>query len=273
MNWDYYFMVKVLEPYRVDELLTPKKIGKNEIDNVCISDLRVRLDNCFDEIDSYILKEKLIEFIDDYWYRIATNIISQKRIVKSIKKNIKLIKKEKPNLDIDVLEDEKILNEVNLQESLLGQEEFILMYFKEQRHFLRNWVAQKSTEFRELPEKEKIRKERNDKETKKLLERVKENSIYKNKYPNVFLNAKAYLIFKDYSDKITKYHLSEYSFLYRVMYDKGLICNKIKESDYRKWLGEEFDQNFIKIKMLHSMEINHRTERFKTLMNKYKPYS
>lgn len=271
MDWDYYFYIKVLEPYKIEDILTPKKLKEGEIDNTTISELRSKLDNCFDEIEGYILKEKLIQYIDDYWYNVVSNIISQKRVIKSIKKKIKSLKKESPNLNLNKPKYEKIINEINNYEWLLSQEEFILMYLEEQRFFIRNWASQKSSEFRELPEKRKIQKERNKKETKKLINKVRTDYVYKNKYPKVFLNAKSYLIFKDYTDKITKYELSEYSFIYRVMYERGLINNTIKESAYRKWLSEEFDHHFIKIKRLHSMSVINRVEKFRVLMNKYKP--
>jgi hypothetical protein len=273
MDEDYIFYKLVLEHFKIEEILTPKNLGEGEIVNTSISTLRNKLDTCFDEIESYTLKEELIDFIEDHWLNIATDISTKKRKIKSISKNIKSLKRKNPNLDLNISKDENILNIISNQESILGIEKFILMYLKEQQLFMRSWASQKRVEYKELPEKFRAQKRRNKKETKKLIDRINNNYIPINKFPKIFLNAKSYMIFKDYSENIKKYELTEFSFIYRVMFEEGLINNTIGESVYRKWLGEEFDKHFIKIKKLHSIGLTNKVEKFKVLKEKYKPLS
>ena len=44
MELEYYFHKKILEPYKIDEILIPKKNGNGLINNASISELRKKLE-------------------------------------------------------------------------------------------------------------------------------------------------------------------------------------------------------------------------------------
>jgi hypothetical protein len=171
---DFYliFLKEVVEKYQIDKILSPINLGNGELENVILSDLRRELDFCFIDIDSYTLKEKLIDYIEDYLLQLRIiNIPSKKTFVRSIKKSIKKLEKQHPNLDINNDEDEIIIDEISKKKWQLHQEEYILAYLKEQQYFIRSWVSETRKELLENPLKEWVKKERSKAEVRELLDK------------------------------------------------------------------------------------------------------
>lgn len=173
MDFDLIFHKEVIEKQKLNQILTPINLGNGELENVIISDLRIALDICYVNIDdSVILKEKLLDYLDDYPLELrSSKIPTKKNTVKQLKRQIKNLEKQYPNLDIDDDSDEVIINEINNLNWKLEQEKFIFYYLKEQKVFIRNWVSEKRKEFTEQPLKNWIEKERSRIETKRLIKR------------------------------------------------------------------------------------------------------
>lgn len=252
------FFKVVIEKYNIDKALTPINCGDGELDNVTLSDLRKKLDFCFNNLEYYSEKEFLIDYIEDHNIALRYNIKSQKLKVKRLKKDIKHLRKKN---DCDKANETDYKNE---------QEESILIYLTEQQFFIRSWVNQKRTEYNELTEKEVKSKEREREIIKKLLAEVTKDKLI-NKYEDVFLNAQSYHLFNDYINSVTVKHLTEFSFIYRIMISQGLIKNTVKVNFYKRWLNDEFEQDFTTIKQLSTISIKYRLEKYNTIKELYKP--
>ena len=165
MSLDQIFINKVLIPYGITEILTPKNLGNGELKNVILSDLRNELDFCYQNIESYPLKKKLLDYIEDYLIDLKIKIASKKSTIKGIKRKIKnhsnLYKKD---TDKESLEDE--IDNIKWE---LQQEKFILFFLNEQQYFIRNWVSQKNVNYLKLS-KEKIKKDLNKTLNKKTIQ-------------------------------------------------------------------------------------------------------
>ncbi len=263
MEFNIQFVKKVLIPHKIDEILIPEKLSNGEIKNAIISQLRKRLDLCFEEIQSPILKEYFMDYIEDFSSELWLNISHQNKQVKLLKKQIKKIKQ--CDSEVDKLN--------NLIWSL-DQDELILYYLLEQQFFIRSWVSEKRKEYKEQPMKEWAKEERSKTEIKRLLNKYNKTiNVPINLHSNIFINAKAFLVFDDFQKTISENHLTEYSFIYRVMMKDGLIYNTVRVNTYKKWVNDEFDQSFIKIKTLDSMGIKNKIEKYNTLIEKHKPLS
>ncbi len=144
MSFNLIFYKEVLDKYKIDELLTPKNLGNGEVENVMLSELRAELDFCFSDIEKHILKEKLIDYLEDYLMELRiVNITSKKHTVKRIKKLIKKFEEQHPNIDVNTVEGEELFEEITNQQWKLQQEEYVLGYLYEQQFFIRSWVFNK----------------------------------------------------------------------------------------------------------------------------------
>lgn len=269
MNWDKYFQKVVIESNDINHKLTPKVLSDGTIVNANISELRRELEYCYEEIDGYLLKEMFLDFIEDYWSVIYTSISSKKGSIKTLKRKIKEIGKNNPDIDYNNIKNTSIIDEINSAEFKLAQEKFVLRYLKEQQFFIRSWVAQKRTDFKELPRKKWENEERKRLTIKRLVDSIKSDHTTQNKYPNIFINGNAFKIFTDYMDSIQSNYLTEYSFLYRVMTRDGLMHNTVKVNIYKTWLNDEFEQDFTKIKTLNNIGAKHRIDKYIALLKEH----
>lgn len=71
-----------------------------------------------------------------------------------------------------------------------------------------------------------------------------------NKYPQIFLNPKAYELFEKLHDtyKDTKTPIADYSFIYRVMYDDNYILDSFKPQMFINWLSKHYEIELSKVK-------------------------
>lgn len=175
MDLGVVFIKEVLEVYQVDNMLTPVNLGDGELENILLSDLRKELDFCLLDISSYTLKEKLLDYIEDYLLDLRMiKIPSKKNLIKTIKKSIKKLNKQHPILDINIEHDEIVIEEINKYKWLLTQEKYILAYLKEQQFFIRLWVSEARKELADNPLKEWVEKERSKLETRKLMDKIRQ---------------------------------------------------------------------------------------------------
>ena len=80
-----------------------------------------------------------------------------------------------------------------------------------------------------------------------------------NPYPHIFTNTNAYLVFKRFTLNITpKTQLADFSFIYRIMQKEGYITSNLRESDYRRWLDDEFEIVIDKTKGLVNCSTPHK---------------
>ena len=171
---DYYhiFLKEVINKFQIDKKLTPINLGNGELENVILSDLRRELDFCFIDIDNYTFKEKLIDYVEDYLLQLRMiNLPSHKRKIKILKKSIKKLEKQFPDLNNLNEQDEIYINNKKWQ---LDQEEYILAYLKEQQFFIRSWVSDTRRELIEKPLNEWVKKERSKREERKLLDKFQQ---------------------------------------------------------------------------------------------------
>lgn len=251
---DFYtlFHKKVIDHYKIHEILIPGKKENGVIENSSLTELRKKLDLCFHDIQ-YTFQEYLTEYLQEYIIELWSIIDKQ---------NIKVKK-----LEAQTSDEVNIEIQANLEWNL-EREKFILFYHKELQFFLRDWISEKRQYLKTFPKREKEKED----EIKRLIneEMEKITNLQKNKYPDKFLNTKSYLLFKNFTEDIYKNELAEYSFIYRKMIERGFIYNTVKPNMFRDWLNDEFQITLDKLKTLSSISTIDRDKRFNQLVNQYK---
>jgi len=86
-----------------------------------------------------------------------------------------------------------------------------------------------------------------------------------NKYPQVFLNPKAYELFEKLHEtyKSTKNPLADYSFIYRMMIIDGLILDSYKPQMFINWLSKkDYSIHIDKIKTLEKCKTDSKIQTY-----------
>lgn len=84
-------------------------------------------------------------------------------------------------------------------------------------------------------------------------------------WQRIFINEYAFKIFERFTEDLENEHVG-YSFIYRIMFDEGLIFNDIKDSNYRKWLLGNLGKDIEKTKSLYLIgNLGEKTKLYKAI--------
>jgi hypothetical protein len=84
-------------------------------------------------------------------------------------------------------------------------------------------------------------------------------------WERIFVDQYAFKIFERFTENIANKHAG-YSFIYRIMFDEGLIFNDIKDSNYRNWLEHNWGIIVDKTKPLYLIgSQDEKTKLYKTI--------
>ena len=94
-----------------------------------------------------------------------------------------------------------------------------------------------------------------------------------NPHLRIFISLNAFLLFESFTETIeSKNKLADYSFIYRIMQEDGLIYEYVGDSEYRTWLGKHFDIIIGKTKQLYRCSTSTKKNLYYSLKSNFKPY-
>jgi hypothetical protein len=94
-----------------------------------------------------------------------------------------------------------------------------------------------------------------------------------NPFPRIFISTNAYLLFEGFREHIReKYHLADYSFIYRKMRQERLIYEAIGDSEFTRFLSDEYKVELEKTKQLNNCSTSFKLKTYQGLKNLNKPY-
>ena len=88
-----------------------------------------------------------------------------------------------------------------------------------------------------------------------------------NKYPQVFSSPMAYELFKKLHESYneTKFQLSDYSFIYRMMHEDGYILDSFKPKMFIDWLSEFYNIHLSKLKTMSNCSPKSKIQNYNTV--------
>ena len=94
-----------------------------------------------------------------------------------------------------------------------------------------------------------------------------------NPFPRIFINTNAYKLFEGFREHIReKYHLADYSFIYRKMQQERLIYEAIGDSEFTRFLFDEYKVELEKTKQLNNCSTSFKLKTYQSLKDLNKPY-
>lgn len=94
-----------------------------------------------------------------------------------------------------------------------------------------------------------------------------------NPFPRIFINTNAYKLFRGFREHIRdQYLLADYSFIYRKMQQERLIYEAIGDSEFTRFLFDEYNIELEKTKQLNNCSTPFKLTTYQGLKNLNKPY-